>query len=100
MKKGIVYLEQSQKVTGAFLNLFQNAAQIQHLGIQRIVAVLFLLRFLVQLIQLLPVGVDLRNAGVAQPQPVLEVDNQGDDEDDDVFNDGFSKYVGWVSPER
>jgi hypothetical protein len=33
----------------------------------------------------------LRNTGIAKPQPVLEVQNQRNDKDDERFNVGISR---------
>ena len=67
LKESFVFFDHAQFVTGAFFYGFQTAAQVQHFGVKRVVAVLFFLYFLVQLIEPLPIFADLRDAGVAEP---------------------------------
>ena len=94
MKEGFVFLDHAQVIAGAFFDGFQASAQIQHLGVQRVIALLFFLDVLVQCLQAFAIFADLLDAGITKPQPVLEVDDQGNDEDEDGFNGAISLKAG------
>ena len=88
LKESFVFLDHTQLVAGAFLYGFQALTQILHLGIQGIVALFFLLGFLGQFFQPRAVFADLRQTGIAEPQPILEVQRQSNDDKDQGFNGG------------